>query len=209
VLKQAQFPVLIQQCLAIHLPQHMMLFARSAALLACIHCLYLADVARGFTMPTSSLHKHLHVRGGASATAAAPVKATKTDAVEGIKQGLASGLASCCVKTLLQPLDTIKTVQQFSTQSLSFFEAGRLLLARSGVPALYSGLGVTLLGAAPSMAIYFGIYGYCRRKFDSLPQLSRTASIAFSAGIGNFVARLVLYTCTMYLDCCSCSWWNR
>jgi Mitochondrial carrier protein len=141
-------------------------------------------------MPTSSVSKYMNVRGGASA-AVAPVKATKTDAVDGIKQGIASGLASCCVKTLLQPLDTIKTVQQFSAESLNFFEAGRLLLARSGVTALYSGLGVTLLGAAPSMAIYFGIYGCCRRKFDSLPQLSRTASIALSAGIGNFVARSV------------------
>jgi Mitochondrial carrier protein len=176
---------------------------RSVALLACLHGLYLSHVVCGFTMPTSSVSKYMNVRGGASA-AVAPVKATKTDAVDGIKQGIASGLASCCVKTLLQPLDTIKTVQQFSTHSMNFFEAGRLLLARSGVTALYSGLGVTLLGAAPSMAIYFGIYGYCRRKFDSLPQLSRTASIALSAGIGNFVARSVLHNRVMFLDNYSC-----
>ncbi|CAN0539238.1 unnamed protein product, partial [Scytosiphon promiscuus] len=33
----------------------------------------------------------------------------------GVKNGLASGLAAACVKTVLQPFDTLKTVQQFST----------------------------------------------------------------------------------------------
>ena len=37
------------------------------------------------------------------------------NAVEGLKNGLASGLAAACVKTVLQPFDTMKTVQQFST----------------------------------------------------------------------------------------------
>lgn len=36
-------------------------------------------------------------------------------AVEGLKNGLASGLAAACVKTVLQPFDTMKTVQQAST----------------------------------------------------------------------------------------------
>lgn len=37
------------------------------------------------------------------------------NAIEGLKNGLASGLAAACVKTVLQPFDTMKTVQQFST----------------------------------------------------------------------------------------------
>lgn len=37
------------------------------------------------------------------------------NAIEGLKNGLASGLAAACVKALLQPFDTMKTVQQFST----------------------------------------------------------------------------------------------
>lgn len=36
-------------------------------------------------------------------------------AVEGVKNGFASGLAAAVVKTILQPFDTMKTVQQFST----------------------------------------------------------------------------------------------
>ena len=38
-----------------------------------------------------------------------------TNALEGFKNGLASGLAAACVKTVLQPFDTMKTVQQYST----------------------------------------------------------------------------------------------
>ncbi|KAG5190991.1 mitochondrial carrier domain-containing protein [Tribonema minus] len=110
------------------------------------------------------------------------------NALEGLKNGCASGLASGCVKTLLQPFDTIKTVQQFSSESLNFFTAGRLLLKRNGVGALYSGLGVSLVGAMPSIGIYFGIYQYCRGKLDQSPRLSPLGSIALSAGIGNFVA---------------------
>lgn len=40
------------------------------------------------------------------------------NAAEGLKNGLASGLAAAAVKTVLQPFDTMKTVQQFSTSRL-------------------------------------------------------------------------------------------
>lgn len=41
-----------------------------------------------------------------------------TNAIDGLKNGIASGLAAAVVKTILQPFDTMKTVQQFSTTRL-------------------------------------------------------------------------------------------
>lgn len=49
-------------------------------------------------------------RGGATESSG-----SWANAIEGLKNGLASGLAAACVKAVLQPFDTMKTVQQFST----------------------------------------------------------------------------------------------
>lgn len=60
--------------------------------------------------------KQVAVRGGATAPAEGQAEASSwANAVEGLKNGLASGLAAACVKTVLQPFDTMKTMQQFST----------------------------------------------------------------------------------------------
>jgi Mitochondrial carrier protein len=165
---------------------------KAVLVLVCLHCAWLASLINAFNKPPLHNTRQFNHHVGAAAQPPDKPHDKRTDAIEGIKNGCASGLAAGCVKTLLQPFDTIKTVQQFSAESMNFIEAGRLLLARSGVPALYSGLGVTIIGSMPSVGIYFGIYGYCRRKFDSSPRLSRNASIALSAGIGNLIARSVL-----------------
>lgn len=61
----------------------------------------------------------LLTRGGASPARPPSTPPRQGDrwqnAIEGLKNGLASGLAAACVKTVLQPFDTMKTVQQFST----------------------------------------------------------------------------------------------
>jgi len=105
--------------------------------------------------------------------------------IDGFKNGCASGLASACAKTILQPLDTIKTVQQ--ANQVGMFAAGSQVMQRGGFKALYSGLGVTVVGSAPSSAVYFGTYHCCRRWFDGLG-LQKSVSILASAGIGNTVA---------------------
>jgi Mitochondrial carrier protein len=171
---------------------------RAALLSVCIQYLCLINVVCGFNKPPLQNTRQFHVVGAAAAQPPGKPTSKMADAIEGVKNGCASGLAAGCVKTLLQPFDTIKTVQQFSAESMNFFEAGRLLLARSGVPALYSGLSVTIIGSMPSVGIYFGIYGYCRRKFDNSPRLSRNASIALSAGIGNLIARSVICAIANY-----------
>lgn len=103
----------------------------------------------------------------------------------GLKNGLASAGAAACVKTLLQPIDAIKTVQQYN--DLGFMDATRQLYARNRLASFYSGLGVTVVGAMPSVALYFGVYSYCKQLI-----LKRTrhkkAGIALSAAIGNTIA---------------------
>jgi solute carrier family 25 S-adenosylmethionine transporter 26 len=120
----------------------------------------------------------------------APANQRKSEGrlLEGLKNGAASGLAAACVKTVLQPFDSMKTMQQFSKEPMSLLGAGRALLARGGIPALYSGLGVTLAGSMPSVGIYFGIYQYCRSHLEAVPWIPHSAAIVASAGLGNFVA---------------------
>eukprot|EP00752_Nemacystus_decipiens_P003992 g3657.t1 len=110
------------------------------------------------------------------------------NAIEGLKNGLASGLAAACVKTVLQPFDTMKTVQQFSTTRMTLLQAGRDLLARGGVPELYQGLGVTLVGSMPSVGVYFGLYQFVKNQMDGQKDMSPFISITVSAGVGNFIA---------------------
>lgn len=64
---------------------------------------------------------------------------------EGLKNSLASALATGCSKTLLAPLDTIKTIQQHyrsSGSSLSLAQTAKLVVSRpNGLRELYvSGL---------------------------------------------------------------------
>lgn len=128
----------------------------------------------------------------------------------GLKNTLASGLAAACSKSLLAPLDTIKTVQQHveGGKSLGFFEAGRRITGRpGGVSNLYAGLSVAALGSMPSVGLYFGVYSYCKeligprlkgclgtgRIHDGKDPLFsdgtlQTLTIICSAAIGNTIA---------------------
>jgi solute carrier family 25 (mitochondrial S-adenosylmethionine transporter), member 26 len=106
----------------------------------------------------------------------------------GLKNGLASAGAAACVKILLQPIDAIKTVQQYERHNISILNAFRQLYARR---QLYAGLGVTVIGSMPSVALYFGVYSYCKQRFlqnTEWGQQHPTTCIALSAAIGNTVA---------------------
>lgn len=124
---------------------------------------------------------------------------------EGLKNGLASALAAATSKTLLAPFDTIKTMQQQSKEPLRVFEAARMICSRpQGFLELYAGLGVAVIGAMPSVALYFGVYSYSKRVLGNYMvrqygseeeveklknyKLIRSLHIMTSAAIGNTVA---------------------
>jgi solute carrier family 25 (mitochondrial S-adenosylmethionine transporter), member 26 len=117
--------------------------------------------------------------------------------LDGLKNGLASAVAAACVKTTLQPIDAIKTMQQYhhnqagTSSSLSVLAACRELVSRpGGFGNFYAGLSVTVLGAMPGVALYFGVYSYCKQSLGrtKIGRQHPTAVIAVSAALGNSVA---------------------
>ena len=110
-----------------------------------------------------------------------------------LKNGCASGLAAACAKTALQPFDSIKTVQQQSTVPLSMGAASQQLLERAGVGALYSGLLVAIVGAMPSVFVYFSVYQFLKERLQAAwaaegALAGKCAAVLTAAGLGNFVA---------------------
>lgn len=128
-------------------------------------------------------------RGGSSANNNAEASAW----IDGLKSGLASGMSAACVKTLLQPVDAVKTMQQYyqsTGTALSVVEACREIWKLGGIGKFYAGLGVTVIGALPGVSLYFGVYQYCKKKLRATAWGERNplVAVAVSAAIGNSVA---------------------
>ena len=73
--------------------------------------------------------------------------------LDGLRNGCASGLATVCAKAMLQPFDTIKTLQQANTGKIphGMLQTATALVNERGVGSLYRGMGVALLGSVPAM----------------------------------------------------------
>ena len=137
-------------------------------------------------------------RGGAAAASASTrttLEATSSISawLDGLKSGLASAMAAACVKTLLQPVDAVKTMQQYyqsTGKALTVAGACREIWNLGGFGKFYAGLGVTVLGAMPGVSLYFGVYQYCKKKLQATAWGERNplVAVAVSAAIGNSVA---------------------
>lgn len=68
---------------------------------------------------------------------------------------LAGGFAGVAMWTVVFPADTIKSVQQLSSESLTMAEVLRRLYAKGGVKAFFPGLGPALLRSFPANAATF------------------------------------------------------
>jgi hypothetical protein len=123
---------------------------------------------------------------------------------QGFKDGIASGLAAAISKLLLQPFDTIKTVQQASKVRLNPLSAAQIVIRNRGALSLWSGVGVTVLGSSPSVAIYFGVYSSTKKYISTLlPSNLKILSIALSAAVGNSVASVFRVPCEV--KCTECN----
>ena len=108
---------------------------------------------------------------------------------DGVKDGIASGLAAAVVKIVLQPLDTIKTVQQAQKLGLDPFTAIHKVIERGGLGGLWAGVTVTVLGSSPSVAVYFGAYSSCKKYLTNImPDSAYLLAVALAASIGNTFA---------------------
>lgn len=114
---------------------------------------------------------------------------------EGIRNGIASGLSTIIAKSLLQPFDTIKTLQQSSSASLSPLKAITNIIKTRGILGLWSGIGITIIGSTPSTSVYFGLYSttkasLIRHVFKS-PDKMNLLIVALSASIANTFASFI------------------
>ena len=107
-----------------------------------------------------------------------------------VKNGMASGMAAAVVKTILQPFDTIKTMMQAQRGRITPIMAFRDVVQTRGLTGLWSGLGITIVGSAPSVAIYFGCYSSFKQHIgQALPQPEyKLVVVALSAMCGNTIA---------------------
>lgn len=110
----------------------------------------------------------------------------------GLKNGLASGLAAAVVKAILQPFDTIKTVQQGQKGNIGPITAGLSIIKTRGIGGLWSGIGITVIGSSPSVAVYFGVYSSLKKKLTKVfPPNMKLVAVACSAAIGNTLASVL------------------
>eukprot|EP01035_Chromulina_nebulosa_P018865 gene18865-24650_t len=111
---------------------------------------------------------------------------------DGVKSGLASGLSAALVKAILQPFDTIKTVQQAERFRQNAWNTGVSVVRARGICGLWSGIGITVLGSSPSVAVYFGLYSAIKSKLIKVfPSSMKLPAVAISAAIGNTVASVL------------------
>jgi len=131
--------------------------------------------------------------------AAAPSDRGQRRAVwlNGLKNGCASGMATVCAKTLLQPFDTVKTLQQANKATGSMISVCSELLSSHGVLALYRGLGVSFIGAVPSISLYFAIYQSCKQSLLTNVRAPTLVLVAISAALANMVAATVRVPCEL------------
>lgn len=115
-----------------------------------------------------------------------------------LRNGCASGMATVCTRTLLQPFDTLKTIQQMGGGGGGVVATASAIVQERGVGALYRGLGVAMIGAVPAMSLYMASYKACKRSlgnaFENAPPL---LIIAISASLANSAASVLRVPCEL------------
>mmetsp|Transcript_12485 Transcript_12485/g.30057 ORF Transcript_12485/g.30057 Transcript_12485/m.30057 type:complete len:252 (+) Transcript_12485:2960-3715(+) len=76
---------------------------------------------------------------------------------------------------------------------MTLLGAAKTIASRpKGLLEFYAGVGVAVVGSMPSVGLYFGIYSFCKKKFQQLDpkhyDQRQTLYIALSAAIGNTIA---------------------
>ena len=119
-------------------------------------------------------------------------KNTKKFIPDSVRSGLASALSTGVVKSVLQPFDTIKTIQQLQTVKLNAVDTCIEIVKSKGIGGLWSGVGVTVIGSAPSAACYYSIYSSAKRHLTPFfPPHLRLLAVALAAIIGNTIASVL------------------
>ncbi|XP_066313900.1 uncharacterized protein [Miscanthus floridulus] len=103
----------------------------------------------------------------------------------GVVRLLGGGLAGITAASLTYPLDVVRT--RLATQTTTryykgIFHAVSTICRDEGVKGLYKGLGATLLGVAPSIAISFSVYESLRSHWQMERPHDSTAVVSLFCG---------------------------
>ena len=111
---------------------------------------------------------------------------------DGMKNALASGFATILVKLILQPFDTIKTIQQIQTVEQSVLVTAQTIFKQRGMLGLWSGTLVSAVCAAPASAVYFGVFSSVKKRLAAiLPSHLRFLAVGIGAMVGNSLAAVL------------------
>lgn len=108
---------------------------------------------------------------------------------DGIKDSISSGLSTILVKIILQPFDTIKTLQQTSDVSRGVLETATIILKSRGIGGLWAGTLISAFGSTPSVAVYFGVYSAIKKRLTKVfVGKYRLVGISIAAVLANTIA---------------------
>ncbi|XP_052477997.1 uncharacterized protein LOC105777062 isoform X2 [Gossypium raimondii] len=117
---------------------------------------------------------------------------------------VAGGLAGITAASATYPLDLVRTrlaAQTNDTYYRGIWHALRTICKDEGVLGLYKGLGTTLLGVGPSIAISFSVYESLRSFWQSRRPHDSTVLVSLTCGSLSGIASSTVYTCVDPLHC--------
>lgn len=103
----------------------------------------------------------------------------------GVVRLLGGGLAGITAASLTYPLDVVRTrlaTQKTTRYYKGIFHAVSTICRDEGVKGLYKGLGATLLGVGPSIAISFSVYESLRSYWQAERPHDSTAVVSLFSG---------------------------
>ncbi|PRP75462.1 hypothetical protein PROFUN_15747 [Planoprotostelium fungivorum] len=119
---------------------------------------------------------------------------TKTLKSEGISL-MYGGIAGAISSTIVQPLDVLKTRQQYSAQqgfNRGTMETAKMILKTEGVTGFWKGTGPTMLRAVPGNALYFFFLHAITSAVSPSTQNSSLSNFIIGGGTRAMVASVLL-----------------
>jgi solute carrier family 25 S-adenosylmethionine transporter 26 len=169
---------------------HFILRMRFALVLACL----LASLAVAQSISRSPLA--LHNSAIRATILKDRLRALRDDVINAVpessKNSVAGALAAAVVKLTLQPFDTLKTMQQMDKNGAGLLATTADFVRQRGILGLWSGVGITIMGSVPSVALYFGIFNAVKARLTAaFPLQYRSVAIALAAITGNTAASVL------------------
>ncbi|GFO18684.1 graves disease carrier protein [Plakobranchus ocellatus] len=127
--------------------------------------------------------------------------AADSNAVVALKTFISGGIAGCCAKSTVAPLDRVKILLQAHNvhyKDLGVFSATANIIRKEGFTGLYKGNGVQMIRIFPYAAIQFLAYEQMKRTAKQLSYLNHKPYV--SKLICGSLAGLTAVMCTYPLD---------